>query len=276
MNITTLKALSVTVLMLKAPLNSLLVPALSAFKATLLKGLVASSMGPLTWFVAALTLTAAPGSGGADQQASGNEQQSAYQRVVTATRDLLTIAEGGRETFDRDPEAYYRQIDNMVGQLVDVERFSRSVMANYASVQRYRALTSEAEKRAFLARVDRFGAIIRQTLIHTYARALLGFDGLQLETLPPPAAGEGKPDYARIDQKIHRQNGAPHLVNYYLHRDPDGQWLVYNIAVDGINIGHIFRTQFAEAVEENGGDVDKAIDNWQLLQHPIADSQGES
>jgi len=189
--------------------------------------------------------------------------------VLTGTADLLTTAEQARGYYDQDPERYYREIDTRVGQLVDVERFSRSVMAGYASVQRYRSLNSEAEKQVFLARIDRFAGILRRTLISTYARALLGFEGQRVETLPPGAEDE-KADYARIEQKVYSQAGEPHAVSYYLHRNPGGNWLVYNIAVDGINIGHIFRTQFADAVEQHNGDIDQAIDAWEAQQHPIA------
>ena len=32
--------------------------------------------------------------------------------------------------------------------------------------------------------------------------------------------------------------------------------------VNGINIGKLFRDQFADAMQKNGNDLDKTIDNW--------------
>ena len=42
----------------------------------------------------------------------------------------------------------------------------------------------------------------------------------------------------------------------------DGQWKVRNVIVEGINIGLLFRDQFAQAMKANRNDLDAVIDNW--------------
>ncbi len=32
--------------------------------------------------------------------------------------------------------------------------------------------------------------------------------------------------------------------------------------INGINIGKLFRDQFADSMQKNGGDLDKTIDGW--------------
>ena len=35
-----------------------------------------------------------------------------------------------------------------------------------------------------------------------------------------------------------------------------------NVIINGINIGKLFRDQFADAMQRNGNNLDKTIDNW--------------
>lgn len=188
-----------------------------------------------------------------------------YQLVVDSTERILLLARSAKGYAAEEPERYYQQVSEIVDELVDTERFTRGVMAIYASAQRYRALQSEQEKAKFQARIDRFGQILEHDLIYTYAKALLDFADERVETLPPAADAIGD-KYARIEQKIQRPGQAAHLIQYSLHRNPGEPWKLYNVVVDGINIGNIFRNQFAYAVENNGGDVDQAISNWKSQQ----------
>tara|TARA_R110000787_G_scaffold220068_1_gene328818 strand:+ start:44123 stop:44818 length:696 start_codon:yes stop_codon:yes gene_type:complete len=201
--------------------------------------------------------------------ACDDETKSPRQLIIDTTADVLTIAKSAQGYFDQDPERYYREIEKMVDILVDTERFTRGVMATYASALRYRALASEAEKALFSARIKRFSEILKHTLVVTYAQALLNADGQRIETLPP---GDEPIDsgYARVDQKIYGPTGVPHDVQYSLRRNPGEPWKLYNVIIDGINIGHIFRNQFAYSVEKYKGNVDLAIDNWSSEQHSEA------
>ena len=35
-----------------------------------------------------------------------------------------------------------------------------------------------------------------------------------------------------------------------------------NVIINGINIGKLFRDQFADAMQRNGNNLDQTIDNW--------------
>ena len=35
-----------------------------------------------------------------------------------------------------------------------------------------------------------------------------------------------------------------------------------NVIINGINLGKLFRDQFAEAMQRNAQDLDRVIDNW--------------
>jgi len=42
----------------------------------------------------------------------------------------------------------------------------------------------------------------------------------------------------------------------------DGQWKLRNVIINGINVGKLFRDQFADSMQRNGNDLDKTIDGW--------------
>lgn len=193
---------------------------------------------------------------------------SPYQRVVEGTQELLAIAATAQDYYQNDPDRYYHQVDEFVGRMVDVERFTRGVMAKYASAARYRALTDKEEQQAFRQRIDHFGKILRRDLIQLYAKALIGFDGKRIETLQPNADSDDD-RFAIIEQRVYDNSGKPHRIHYYLHKKPDEPWLLYNIAVDGVNIGNLFRSQFADAAEKKAGDLDSVIEEWSQDQYQV-------
>ena len=41
-----------------------------------------------------------------------------------------------------------------------------------------------------------------------------------------------------------------------------GEWKVRNVIVNGINIGKLFRDQFADSMQRNGNDLEKTIASW--------------
>jgi phospholipid transport system substrate-binding protein len=78
-------------------------------------------------------------------------------------------------------------------------------------------------------------------------------------TVDPAKADDGK--RASVGMKVTGNNGAVYPVQYTLE-NIGGEWKVRNVIVNGINIGKLFRDQFADAMQRNGNDLDKTIDGW--------------
>ncbi|EGH48780.1 toluene tolerance, partial [Pseudomonas syringae pv. pisi str. 1704B] len=55
--------------------------------------------------------------------------------------------------------------------------------------------------------------------------------------------------------------GAVYPVSYTLVKLND-EWKVRNVVINGINIGKLFRDQFADAMQRNGNNLDTTINNW--------------
>jgi phospholipid transport system substrate-binding protein len=184
-----------------------------------------------------------------------------------ATSQLLAISSAAREYADTDRERYYREVSSVLDQVMDIRYFARGVMATYASSRLYNSLKTDQEKAAFRARVEKFADALKRVWMVKYADALLRADGETID-IKRQATGSDNPDRASIEQTVHDREGNTYLIQYSLHKVKDGGWLITNVIVEGVNLGETYRSQFAEAVEKHGGDVDYVVDHWvELMLH---------
>ena len=194
--------------------------------------------------VASLLFTAATAL--ADQPA----QTNAPHELIRATSDqLIVVIKEGKGYFGKDPDRFYKSVQDLLEPVIDFDSFSKGVMAaNY--------------KRATPAQRDRFKETFKYGLIHTYAKALLNYGDEKIEVLPPSKPSR-EPDRDSVTMNVWSE-GKAYPVEYSMHLDDDGKWRMGNIIINGINIGLTYRNQFATQMSapENGGDVDKVIDAW--------------
>jgi len=184
-----------------------------------------------------------------------------------ATDELLAISKAARAYVDQDRERYYAEVSGVLDQIMDIQYFARGVMATYASARVYKSLQTDAEKAAFRDRVARFAVALKRVWMVKYADALLKADGETIE-LARINTGNDDDDRATLKQTITDRKNQTYLVQYSLHKVKDGGWMVANAVVEGVNLGETYRSQFAEAVENNKGDVDYVVDNWvELMLH---------
>lgn len=187
-----------------------------------------------------------------------------------ATDQLLAISKAARGYAKEDSERYYAEVSAVLEQVMDIRYFARGVMATYASSRLYKSLQTEAERAAFRDRLTHFAAALKRVWMVKYADALLIFEGERID-LARVNTGDDNGDSASVEQTIHDKDDKTYLVQYSLHKDKDGGWLVVNVIVEGINLGQTYRSQFAEAVENHQGDVDYVVNNWvELMIHDSA------
>jgi len=185
----------------------------------------------------------------------------ALKTADSATTRILELSTEERSYVDTDPERYYRQVSDVLNEVMDFESFARGVMATYASARQYNALETDAERQQFNQRIQRFGDKLERILIITYSDAVLSFKGEKI-TLSIAPGSDVAPRRAIINQEIYSNTGKVYLVQYTMREEKPDVWKVTNLTVDGANLGQIYRTQFASEVEKAGGDLDKTIDNW--------------
>lgn len=198
------------------------------------------------------------------------ETAAPYQLIQQTTERVLAIVTQARDYYDAEPQRFQQQIDEVMSQTVDFDSFARGVMGRHASAQRYQALTSEAERAAFRARVERFSESFRRGLIQTYAKGLLRFDGNRIETFPgKPAAGGA----VSVMQHIYGNADKPYVVQYTLRKDRSDTWKVRNVIIEGINFGQTYRSQFDAAMQQHKGNMDQVIDAWHVEPEAIRAAQ---
>jgi phospholipid transport system substrate-binding protein len=174
-----------------------------------------------------------------------DEARSPEQLLQNTADRLIAVIEEGKGYYDQDPQRFYREVRDLLDPVVDFDAFARSVMAVH-----YRRASPEQR--------ERFAETFKDSLINTYARALLQFDGQQIRIVPDPRAARDE-DRRNVRMEVQAQ-GRVYPITYTMVQS-NGDWLVRNIIVEGINIGLTYRNQFQSAMRTRG-DLDTVINEW--------------
>lgn len=164
------------------------------------------------------------------------EQPDPLQVVkATADRVLAQVTERKVE-LDADPSLLYGLVKDTVLPHFDFTAMTRSAMGRY-----WRKASAEQQRRL----VNEF----REMLVRTYATALLGYTGQKIEYLPVRRA-EGSPKVT-VQTRVRNEGGPPIPINYRLRWDEQrGEWLVYDVVVDGVSLVTNYRSSFARLIRE--------------------------
>lgn len=172
--------------------------------------------------------------------------QSARDVIQGTTTQLLNDLKANKEQYKANPSQFYDALNNILGPVVDADGISKSIM------------TVKYSRQASPDQMQRFQENFKRSLMQFYGNALLEYNNQGI-TVDPAKAEDG--DRASVGMKVTGTNGAVYPVQYTLQK-LQGEWKVRNVIVNGINIGKLFRDQFADAMQRNGNDLDKTIDNW--------------
>ncbi|SDS85794.1 phospholipid transport system substrate-binding protein [Halopseudomonas xinjiangensis] len=175
--------------------------------------------------------------------------QTPQQVVEDTSRKVMDVLDANRETYRKDTEAFLQGLNQVLDPVVDFDGIARSVMT-----VRYSRSASEEQ-------MQRFIETFKRSMVQFYGNALLEFDSGDIKVLPPNNRDQQGPDRASVNMEIRADNGNVYPVTYTMV-NLDGQWKVRNVIVEGINIGLLFRDQFAQAMQANRNDLDAVIDNW--------------
>jgi phospholipid transport system substrate-binding protein len=183
----------------------------------------------------------------AEQNPEQNPERNPEEVVQRAADQLIQVIEEGKTYYDEDPQRFYREVRDVLDPVVDFEAFSRSVMGPHV-------------RRASPEQRRRFNETFKDGLISTYARALLNFDGEEIRIVPDDRPARD-PDRRNVRMELQTSDGRVFQTSYTMVRNGDGNWLVRNILVEGINIGLTYRNQFQSAMRTQA-DLDAVIDEW--------------
>lgn len=143
-----------------------------------------------------------------------------------------------------NPAVINRIVAQNIEPNVDVQGFTRLVMGQYYSNQ----YSSAAQR-------GQFTQNFRDSIIKTYSKGLAQYSNEGYTIRPFRDTGAQYP-VVMIDFKAANGNKIP--VGFQL-TDKNNQWKIRNINVSGIDLAATFRDQFKSTVQQNGGNLDKAI-----------------
>jgi phospholipid transport system substrate-binding protein len=169
------------------------------------------------------------------------------QQVVQQTVDqLLGDLKANKAAYQADPATFYAALERTLGPVVDADGISRSIM------------TVKYSRRATPAQMQRFQDNFKLSLMQFYGNALLEYDNQEIRVLPAKVEDAER---TSVGMEFKDSKGTVYPVSYTMTK-VDGQWKLRNLIINGINIGKLFRDQFADTMQKNGNNLDKAIDGW--------------
>ncbi len=190
---------------------------------------------------------------------SAQTAQSPYTIVLETTDQIIKQIERARPRYEQYPDEFHQQIDLILSGITDFYSFSRSVMGVYASKSAMAGLNPEQQAR-LNSQVQRFSQRFKQGLIETYAKGLMKFSGEKIEVNKPRETLQRPSNI--ITQYIFGDRAEPYRVQYKFRKNRLGEWKLRNLTIENINLGKIFREQFASEYKRFNGDIDAVIDNW--------------
>ncbi|AZS52142.1 toluene tolerance protein [Entomomonas moraniae] len=170
------------------------------------------------------------------------------QQVVQATVDtLLKDLNTNRAKYAKDPEAFHKALHTLLTPVVDVDGIARSVM------------TIKYARRATPEQMETFKANFEQGLMQFYGNALLDYEGKGMKVLK--TIPSDSPDRVSVQTEVKGNDNTIYPVSYTMIK-LNGKWMVRNVVVNGLNVGKLFRDQFASEMRNNKDDLNYVINDW--------------
>jgi len=171
------------------------------------------------------------------------------QYVDESTQKLVRKLTSERGLYERDPEAFYQNMDDALEDFVDFRRIAARVMGRYA-----RQATPEQR--------NEFVVKFKRSLFDSYAQALMSADNFEIK-VRGATINPGDDNRASVAMEVITASGNRHSVTYSMYRKDEGSnWMMENVIVEGVNIGLSFRDRFTQEMEANRGQVEIVIDGW--------------
>jgi len=186
---------------------------------------------------------------------------SAHEVVQQTTDTLLADLKANKEQYRSNPAAFYDSLNQILGPVVDVDGISRGVM------------TVRYSRQASPEQMSRFQENFKRSLMQFYGNALLEYDNQDIRVLP--AGGKQDAERISVGMEIRDAKGAVYPLSYTMVA-MDGTWKLRNVIINGINVGKLFRDQFAQSMQNNRNDLDKVIDTWADTVARARQARGES
>lgn len=150
-------------------------------------------------------------------------------------------------------EAYFTQIEKILEGVVDFPYIAYVVMG-------------ENGKKATAEQKKKFAEVFKSGLVRSYAKGIANYADSEIKILPLAAApvnpDSKKPVSVTVKQEVKDQGNVHQLAYTMRLNKKTGDWKLVNVVLNGVNLGRSFQSQFTQAIQKQGGDIDKVINSW--------------
>jgi phospholipid transport system substrate-binding protein len=167
--------------------------------------------------------------------------------IDTKAQEMVAVIRNNQELFAKDPELFKDKINIIFEPMVDFRRVGASVMG-----KKYYLASSKEQRLKF---IESFKA----SLLDTYSSTLAQWGDQKIMTIFPELTEFQKTEDVK-QNLITSSNTYP--ITYKVRRDKNGNWLIINIIVNGVNLGLTFRNQFQALAKEHNENIDEVIKHW--------------
>ena len=160
---------------------------------------------------------------------------------------MVDVISGNQNLYSSDPDQFIQKINTIFEPMVDFRRVGASVMGK----KFYLAATKDQR--------SQFIAVFKKSLMDTYSSTLAQWGDQTIETVFPDKVTFDKTE--DVHQNLVTSNNI-YPITYKVRDDGEGNWLIINIIVNGVNLGLTFRSQFQALASEHDENIDEIINFW--------------
>jgi phospholipid transport system substrate-binding protein len=174
-------------------------------------------------------------------------ESNPHKFIDSQAQSMVSIITDNQALYLRNPQQFKDKINEVFEPMVDFRRVGASVMG-----KKYYLASTKSQRLRFIQS-------FKTSLLDTYASTLAQWGDQKIVTVFPDIN-----EYKKVEDVqqnlITSSNTYP--ITYKVRQDKNGNWLIINIIVNGVNLGLTFRNQFQALAIEHDENIDEIIKHW--------------
>lgn len=174
-------------------------------------------------------------------------ESNPHKFIDSQAQSMVSIITDNQALYLRNPQQFKDKINEVFEPMVDFRRVGASVMG-----KKYYLASTKSQRLSFIQS-------FKTSLLDTYASTLAQWGDQKIVTVFPDIN-----EYKKVENVqqnlITSSNTYP--ITYKVRQDKNGNWLIINIIVNGVNLGLTFRNQFQALAIEHDENIDEIIKHW--------------
>tara|TARA_Y100000768_G_scaffold307419_1_gene241472 strand:+ start:170 stop:784 length:615 start_codon:yes stop_codon:yes gene_type:complete len=167
--------------------------------------------------------------------------------IDSQAQEMVSVIVNNQQLYLEDPELFKDKISMIFEPMVDFRRVGASVMG-----KKYYLASSNSQRLKFIQ-------AFKNSLLDTYTSTLAQWGDQEIITIFPEVSEYKKTEDVK-QNLVTASNIYP--ITYKVRKNKNGDWLIINIIVNGVNLGLTFRNQFQALAKEHNENIDEIIKHW--------------